>query len=888
MLALTRRPAVTAVALALSAIAMPASSAFAQQAPAADQAKETAELERVTVTANRRVEDQQRVAVSVTGVSGATLAERNITDLSQMEGMSAGFTFGRSGTDARPAIRGVRTENVAVNADTTIGFFVDGVYRSRAQQAMAPFVDVRRVEIQRGPQGTLFGRNTFGGNIAITTNEPDETETQIGGSLLGGSLSRVRGEAVFNSPLSNTMALRFAGAIESADPWVENDFNSGAGLFDQDQKFVRLSFKSQPLRDLTAIFRIDATEQGGNGGSAFGYKQAGTYVHTPSCQQLFNSSLAIINPRPGNRDAVNDCVRTQGAGAGTGVGAIGTGVDLGIPLYKAGNAYRVDNDYRSFLDLSDRNIGLDLAYKLGSLTIKSITGYADFKAERTSDSDFSASTIAIDYQNTEAKTWSQEFQILSDGSRPLSYVGGAYYFKDELTGTFINQQLPRTIRSSAIGAPLSLAQNGAGFFDQQLPETESTGLYAQASYRLTDALTATAGARYTRDKKSFKFANANSVLPRTGAGLPDGTQIGLGTPLPPTSAFGAPGVSNCVGSNAVRGFNCEPGTNILYGATYDDATFSKTTWRVAVDYQINRTQLVYASVSTGFRSGGFNSGQAIAALRTFQPEEVTAYEVGSKNRFLGNTLQLNVAAFSNRYSNLQEQRQVPVGATTISTIFNAARAKADGLEFESQWRATRALTLGGSLSLLDAKYTSFPDVALPFGTSILVADPASTSPQTDSNGVVIAPAGQRRLFAPGYNCGVVPGTGGTGQPAAAFGCDLSGKRLPYSPRYQGAISARYEFPAPFGGTLTPLAAVTFSGGYYGQPANAEIEKQGSYVKVDLKLNWRANDKFALQAFVDNATDEQIINRFVWGGGGALQISAAPPRTFGLRLSYNMY
>ena len=196
--------------------------------------------------------------------------------------------------------------------------------------------------------------------------------------------------------------------------------------------------------------------------------------------------------------------------------------------------------------------------------------------------------------------------------------------------------------------------------------------------------------------------------------------------------------------------------------------------------------------------------------------------------------------------------------------------------------------MGGTLSLLDAKYTSFPDVALPFGTSILVADPTSTAPQTDANGIVIAPAGQKRVFAPGYKCSVVPGTGGAGQPAAAFGCDLTGNRLPYAAKQQASVFARYDFRLPGGSTLTPTLVATYSSGYYGQPTNAQIEKQGAYVKTDFKLNWRMNDRFNLLAYVDNATDKQTVNRFVWGGGGALQGSAASPRTYGLKASYSYF
>lgn len=861
--------------------------ALAQTAPTA-AARDSAELQVVTVSANRRAEDQQKVSVSVTAVSGELLAERNITDLSQMESMSAGFTFSRSGVDARPSIRGVRTENVAVNGDTTIGYFVDGVYKSRAQQAMLGFVDVARVEILRGPQGTLFGRNTFGGSVAITTVEPElgSFETNAGFEL--GSFGKKRFNGALNLPISDTVAVRLAGAVEKTDAWVKNDFDSSAGLFDSDRKYFRASVKIKPTRDFEAVLRADITNQGGNGGSAFGYKLVGSYLHTPSCQQLFNADLYILNTRGGNRDGVNDCTRTQGAGAGTGANATGAGVDLGVPLYRPGQMDSINNNYKSFLDLRDSNMTADLTYRLPGLTLKSITGFADFSATRTQDTDFSASTIGIDYQKTTAKTFTQELQVLSDTKGPISYVAGVYFFKDELLGRFINQQMPRTIRSSALTAPLTLPQNGGGFFDLQQPETESTAVYGQLSFRATEAVNLTAGARYTRDKKSFRYANANAVLPLNSAGAPDATLITLNTPDPTDAAFGNAGASNCTGSNAQPGFNCLPGTNIVTGATYTDAIFSKATGKLAADYKLNESQLLYASLSNGFRSGGFNSGQALESVRTFKPEKVTAIEIGSKNRFLGNTLQLNLAAFSNDYTNLQEQRQTVVGSTTVSVIFNAAKAKSQGLEAEVEWRQSSRLTMGGSLSLLDAKYTSFPDVALPFGTSILVADPTSTAPQTDGNGIVIAPAGQRRVFAPGYRCSVVPGTGGAGQPGAAFGCDLSGNRLPYAADYQGSVFARYDISLPGGTILTPTLVATFSSGYYGQPTNAEIEKQGAYVKTDLKLNWRMNDRFSLLAYVDNMTNKQTINRFVWGGGGALQASGATPRTFGLKLTYENF
>jgi iron complex outermembrane recepter protein len=867
--------------LTLAIIALAAATAAPAHAQTAAR-NDSGELTTITVTANRRVEDQQKVSVSVSAISSETISERNIVDMSQMENISAGFTFGRSGADARPAMRGVRTENVATNADTTIGYFVDGIYKSRAGQAMLGFTDVSRVEVMRGPQGTLFGRNTFGGTVAITTALPELKTTEASANLLGGSFGKLRFDGALNLPLGDVAAVRFAAAVDKADPYVKNTFNPAAGQFDQDLRYFRGAVRLQPSKNLDVVFRADMTEQRGVGGSAFGYKQAGSFFHTESCQQLFNATPTVMNVRPGNRDGVTDCTRKVGAGAGTGTGAVGSAVDIGIPLAHPGDAWTID------LKLSDRNASLDMTWRLGAFTLKSITGYADFLSERSSDSDFSASTIGLDYQKTGAKTTTQEFQILSEGSGPFQYVAGVYLFRDKLTSAFINQQLARTIRSSALASPLSLPAAGAGFAGYDRPTTDSDAVYGQLSYQLSKALTVTAGLRHTKDSKVWSSAGAESVLPKNAAGAPDTTLITLNTPQPADSAFGVAGApSNCTGSNNIPGAVCEPGTNIRWGYTYTPAEFKKTTGKVALDWALSRDQLVYATASTGFRSGGFNGFQLIDTLRTFQPETVTAYEVGSKNRFLKNTLQLNVAAFRNDYTNLQEQRQVPVGQTTISTIFNAAKAKATGVEAELQWRTTRASTIGGTLSLLDAKYTSFPDVALPFGTSILVTDPTTANNPQTINGVQVAPAGQRRIFAPGYNCSLVAGTGGAGQPAAAYGCDLSGKRIPYAARYSGSVFGKFDM-AVGKGTLTPMLVVSFSSGYFGQPTNAELEKQGSYVKADFKLNWRINDSFALQAFVDNLTEKQTLNRFVWGGGGALQVSAAAPRTMGLRLSYSAF
>ena len=856
----------TAVLIALGA---PQAVSAQTTATAADESSGIGEI---VVTAQRREENLQNVPISVSAFNANTIKEKGLTDVSRLEGLVPGFTFGRSGVDARPAIRGVRTESVDVNADTTIGMYIDGIYQSRASQATLGFIDLERVEVQRGPQGTLYGRNTFGGNIAIESAKPDLTRIFGGGDVTAGSNSQIRLTAYLNAPLSDTVGIRLAGGYEKSNGYVKNVNPTGGNLFDDDNTYLRGSLLLKPSADLTITLKADYANRGGNGGSAFGYKLVGSYFDVPSNQQLFNATPIILNTRGGNRDGIIDAPLPT---------------DQGIPLFAAGNPYLINNDYRGSLKLRNTGLSANIAYDLGAVTLKSITGYSDFKTTRTQDTDFSSSQIGADYQFTSAKTFSQELQLVSNGKGPLNYVLGAYYFKDKLNGTFINEQFIQVIPGDT-RAPAVRQANG--FYQEFRAKTESIAFYGQASYALSDKLKFIAGVRYTRDKKDFQFANANAVLPLTTANVPIATAITLQTTGIPDSAFGVKGgATNCTYVTVPLpqpGFQClAANTTVFTGATFDTATFEKVTWRAGLDYQVSPDSLLYASVSTGFTSGGFNGSQTAAALgrSTFAPQTVTAFEVGSKNRFANDTVQLNLSAFYNRYSGLQEQRQVPVGNTTLSIIENSGKARSYGAELEAIWKPVSEFTFSASLAYLNAKYTQYDQVAAPFGTSILVTDATAINP-TIVNGVTIAPAGQRRVFAVGYNCGLIPGTGATGQPAAAYGCNLSGNKIAHSPEYSGSVSMQYDIDLGSAGKLKPYAQLNFSGAFYGQAINSILDRQPAFAKLDLRLTWEYNENFSLQAFVTNVTNKATATRFVYGGGGNLQASYAPPRLWGVRAS----
>ena len=252
----------------------------AEQAAAAPE--DTAGVGDIVITAQRREQRLQNVPIAVTAVTGDTLISRGVTDVSMLAKFVPGFNFGRTGSDARPAMRGIRTANNEVTGDPVIGYYIDGIYQSRTSQALLGFVDVARVEVQRGPQGTLYGRNTIGGNITVTTNEPTHN-FGVGGTLTVGNYDRRRFEGYVNAPIGDTLAVRIAGAYEDQDGWVKDDFNTKADLFDVKQRFIRGTVKFTPSSDFTAVLRGEYSFNGGNGDSAFGYKQIGGYFDPATC-----------------------------------------------------------------------------------------------------------------------------------------------------------------------------------------------------------------------------------------------------------------------------------------------------------------------------------------------------------------------------------------------------------------------------------------------------------------------------------------------------------------------------------------------------------------------------------------------------------------------------
>jgi iron complex outermembrane receptor protein len=746
----------------------PAAPGIAQaQAPVAG-------LEEIVVTAQRRNENLQQVPLSVTAIGADALARNDIRDLSRIDVLTPGFSFGRSGSDARPAIRGVRTENVAASGDPSIGFYMDNVYQSRASQGLVPFVDVGRVEVQRGPQGTLYGRNTFGGNIAVESHAPtDKFEGGISG--IYGQYARGRADGFVNVPVSDSFAFRVAGLHEGMNGYVKGNDHAHA-IYDRDTNYVRVGARLAPASSgFEAVLRYSYWSEKGTGGGAFGYRVGGVYVNPTTGAFDINGTPILINPKA--KDGIPDVA----------------GIDIGFPIAANAPLY-YPGDVIIQQRVKQHQISANLSYDFGPVIAKSITGYTDFAAFRNADNDFSPRILSEDFQDDHLHTFSQELQLASSRENRLNWIVGAFYMRDNIFKADFYSFPETNLNGVAINAR---------------PKITSYAGFAQASYWvMPDIFKLTGGIRYTHDRKYVTRGNAT--------------------------------VTN--GVITASRLDINPATGQPY--TPLDLKFSRTTWRANAEYYATQENLLYATVSTGFRSGGFNSGAFtnpnVPAL--FVPETVTAYEIGSKNRFLDDTLQVNLAAYYNKFKSLQVQNQflIPAaggGFTTSSAILNAASANSKGVEIEIQARPTRQLNLGLTATFSDAKFDNYKGAPAP------------------------------ALYT------TIPG-----------GYDLTNNRVPYNAhaKLTGVIS--YDFDLMGRGTLTPQVTALYSGGYFLTDFNKALDYQPGYAKIDLRLTYLSPDeKYSLEVFGDNVTNKVVLNRATFGSGGLNQNYDAP-KMWGVRAS----
>ena len=735
--------------VSLSAIAAPAYAQIASVPTAAPAAADTSGISDIVVTAQRREERLQNVPIAITAIDARGLEQAGIRDITRLEVLTPGLTVGQTGSDSRPALRGVNTDNSRnAQADSTVAVFQDGIYQSSNQQALQGFYDLARVEVQRGPQGTLYGRNSFGGNISLVSNLPtDRFEGSIRGEY--GTFNRYKITGVLNAPLGNTLSLRLAGQYDKSDGYVKNITPGGTRAGDINDFNGRLSLRWQPDAKTDVILRGTVWKGDGAGAAAYEYKVQGIQVNAAGAQDIDGTIVVPINPRARQSD-----IATLPANG------------VAVPT----DPWTIDSNTPSTRKVRNYAGSIDISRDLDFAKVKVLVSYTDFDAMRTSDGDFTFANVRFNQQRSKNKTGTAEIQLASNAGSPFQYVIGAYYLNTKASEYF--QQYRYTF---------------GAFTDNVLTNfnTESYAVFGQASYQLMEQLRATAGVRYTDDLKSAS-----------------GTDFANLTAGQPTSS------------------------------PFASRHFRKTTWRGALDYQVTPDKLLYASVSTGFRSGGFNTFVTAPAPLTFNPETVTAYEIGAKTRWLDGTLQVNVSAFINDFSAIQNNGYD--GNTNLTYTQNVGGRTAKGVEAEIQIRPIRELQVFFTAAYLDAHYKAGAAAFDPINANLI---------------------------------------------------SIAGKQSGFSPDWR--VNAGISYDIAIGESkLTPRVSTSFVSRYYATDFNAFIERQGAYTKTDLRLTYTSpGDRFTVEGFVTNLENTASISGGEFGGRGAYFIAYAPPRQYGIAAGF---
>ena len=623
--------------------------------------------EEILVTATRRTANVQDVAVAVTAVTGEDLRALGINDLFRLDAITPGLQVGLSGADPRPAMRGARTQQVEAN-DVAISFYTDGIYRPRHAQALAGFVDVDRVEVLRGPQGTLFGRNSLGGLVHVISNRPNAEEADYGVSLTTGDYSWTRGEGFVNLPLGDSAALRVAAVQDTRDPYVQNTtIGDRGGMKDADTTYVRAQLAFAPSDRFDVNLRLEQWNDDSNGNGHFGYYVEGVPVNLRT--GLTNGVTGVMRPRIGRSD---ECTRTCGR-AGAGFDMVATpGLDTAEPV--TGSPYLIADDAVPSRALEETTYAVELNFGLDFADLKLNIANMDYGEYRWADCDLTRFAYTECGNDITSETGMQEIQLTSATDGRLEWVMGAFFLQEDLQNAF----LWRDIASLADGnLPVSPPDRNtfASWANQIRVDTSSTAFYAEAKYAVNESWRVIGGVRYTDDERDWQIYGQN----------PDNVQ---------RLDFSVLEVPDGEGG------------------------WSKVTWRAGLEADVTEQSLLYFTVSTGFLAG--NQQGAFQGTNSYDEQLVTAFELGSKNSSADGRVIVNASFYYNRFEDLLATRFVDTGVTTLAFTDNAGEINALGLELEIDWLTTEQLSLGARVALQNVEYGEFalPNVYQEGGTTV--------------------------------------------------------------------------------------------------------------------------------------------------------------------------
>jgi len=630
-------------------------------------------LEEIIVTAQKRAENIQDIGLSVSAFDADQLAKSGITDVSRLGFLVAGLTYATAGNDAKFNLRGANSTQTFADNASIVGAYVDGVYKPHASQQSRAFFDVERLEFLKGPQGTLYGRNTFAGALNLYTNKPNTDGYSGGITTSYESFNTLRTEGFLNMPVSDTSAVRVAAYYENGDGYIVN--NAGQNGAAPDSLGLRVSAMFEPSDNFDVLLRGTHIKEQGTTAGLFGYKNTCRKVNAQGITDAFG--------------AITDCQNPQRGSSGVPSGATGP--------------YEISQDFVPNGNLSETTLSLELNWDAGPVLVKSITSYTDFENEIGSDFDFSPTVYNIGGFDDYVESVSQEIVISSNNDGAFQWDAGAYYSKDESFFSFwiLNQTVADNSGRPVVatpfgdytlfnGTPLASTATslGGAFADSHAVDSKTKAVFASGEFSVSDKLRLIAGVRFSdEDKNSF---GGGSNFTANG---------------PVTQVFVSGSAPAIIPSTRLEAFAYNLNAP---GANTGSKKYSNTSWKAGINYDLNDDSMLYAIASTGFLSGSLNSNGT-----NTEEQESEMVEIGIKSLLLDGSLLLNVAAHSTEYTNLLAQLQTTFQdpATGLFVVLtesrNGGEISAKGIELEMQYRPTDELLVGLTAAWLDAEFGEF-------------------------------------------------------------------------------------------------------------------------------------------------------------------------------------
>lgn len=799
------------------------------------------QLEEVVVTAQRKSETLQDAAIAIDASTGDTLNRLGISNANGLSKISPSLTVVNGGGSSNVFfVRGVG--NFAVNAytDAALAFNVDGVFMGRPTATTASFLDVDRVEVLKGPQGTLYGRNATAGAINVLPNKPQLDEQSFAVSAGVGNYGAREIELMANLPLSDQWAARVSGRQ------VSNDGYNDDGTADTDDKAFRVQLAGSLSERVDVRVSLDhSTTEGHGPGPTF----LGTYDFPLAGVSDNANNVPGYNftPAPGEVSSAHSGAFTHAA------------QDYYASLQTTPAFTGTEPMVRSYIDNSFTGVAAEINVHFDNAELVVIPAW------RKGDLDvlFNVPGFRGAYNQEDHEQTSLEAR-LSTSTGAIDWIGGLFYFDESVDGLASYNQL--SLQSTQT-------------IDQS--DTESKAAFLRGTWNVSDQLRVVGALRLTQDKKDFD-GRADVILNLCIRDLPvfpggpeipncDGAPvIPVGTTVENTLAqlnaadlpFGAPGI----GSGPVPfgqvpllpGVPGSPAANLLMiNPTVIHSTLDteELTYRLAVEYDITPDSLLYVSFETGYRSGGF--GFALGN-ESFEPEFLDAWTIGSKNRFFDDRLQLNAELFFWDYKD-QQASHFGIDATGNTAFFteNIGSSSIQGIEVDVRYALTESTVLSANVQYLDNEIDEFTyDQKTPAPEVAVVTGCESTLTE------VIDDEGYWRVDCSGQE--------GRNSPEMTINVglqqsyDLGGMRLTAN------LDARYRDERWVGFDFTP-------------PQRAD-----SVTTIDASLRLSAADEsWSLMAYGRNLTDKEIKSSTQVFGAVSNLVSTLyePPRTYGVRLDY---